>query len=272
MRGLTALLTALACLPAAACSEAGGGDTLERVRAAGVLRVALTETNPPWNFLDEGGRPAGYDVDVAREVARRLGVSRVEFVGTDFANLVGGVVADRFDIVVAGQTATAERGRQVAFSRPYAVNRIAVFVRKGDTSITGPGDLAGRRIAVSEGTIQADFARTRVPGAEVRTYRNAILGLTDLAYGRADAALVSWFQGVYLATRNGLAVTAAGPPLRVCALSMSFDRHSPALLRAVDGAVGDMIGDGTLTTISRRRLGGLDMAAELRGTPAGRTG
>ncbi|MEV4091384.1 transporter substrate-binding domain-containing protein [Streptosporangium saharense] len=270
MRGVVTV-AALVCL-LSACSGAPGEDTLERVRATDVLRVAITEANPPWNFLDDKGHPAGYDVDVAREVARRIGVGKVEFVGTDFANLVGGVVAGRFDLVVAGQTATEERGRQVAFSRPYAVNRIAVFVRRGETSIGGPKDLAGRRIAVSEGTVQADFARTRVPGAEVRTYRNAILGLTDLAHGRADAALVSWFQGVHLATRNGLPVTAVGPPLRVCTLSMSFDRHSPAFRRAVDRAVGDMIGDGTLTVVSRRWLGGLDMAAELRRTPATRTG
>ncbi|MFD0890757.1 hypothetical protein ACFQ08_39945, partial [Streptosporangium algeriense] len=138
--------------------------------------------------------------------------------------------------------------------------------------ITGPAHLAGRRIAVSEGTVRAGLTHDRVPGAEVRIHRNAILGLTDLTRGRADAALVSWFQGVHLATRHGLPVTAVGPPLRVCALSMSFGRRSPAFLRAVDGAVGGMIGDGTLTVISRRWLGGLDMAAELRRTPVGRTG
>ncbi|MEV7004905.1 transporter substrate-binding domain-containing protein [Streptosporangium sp. NPDC051022] len=265
-------LVVLMCVTSTACSGPPGGDTLERVRAAGSLRVALTEANPPWNFLDGGTRPAGYDVDVAREVARRLNIARVEFIGVDFASFVGGVQAGRFDIVIAGQTITAERRKEVDFSRPYAVNRISVFVRTGDTSIGGLDDLAGKRIAVSEGTVQAEFARTRIPNADVRTYRNAILGLTDLSRGRADAALVSWFQGVYLAARNGLTVTPVGPALRTYVLAMSFRRGSPAFKQAVDKAVNDMIGDGTLSAISRRWLDGLDMAAELRRTPANPAG
>ncbi|OUC99110.1 transporter substrate-binding domain-containing protein [Streptosporangium minutum] len=262
----------LACLTSTACSGARSEDTLERVRAAGSLRVALTQANPPWNFLDSGNRPMGYDVDIAREVARRTDIGRVEFIGSDFASFVGGIRADRFDIVISGQTVTAARSEQVDFSRPYGVNPVAVFVRTGETAIGGLADLAGKRIAVSEGTVQADFARTRIPGADVRTYRNATLGLTDLSRGRADAALVSRFQGVYLAARNGLTVTPVGPVLRRYVLAMSFRKGSPAFKRAVDGAVGDMIGDGTLSAISRRWLGGVDMAAELRGLPADQAG
>ncbi|MEV8636762.1 transporter substrate-binding domain-containing protein [Streptosporangium sp. NPDC051023] len=262
----------LACLTSTACSGAEGEDVLKRVRAAGVLRVALTQANPPWNFLDGAGNPLGYDVDVARDVARRIGIGRVEFIGSDFANFVGGIRADRFDIVISGQSVTAERSRQVDFSRSYAVNPVAIFVRTGETSIRGVGDLAGKRIAVSEGTVQADFARTRIPDADVRIYRNAILGLTDLSRGRADAALVSRFQGIYLATRNGLTVTPVGPILRRYVLAMSFRKGSPAFKQAVDGAISDMIRDGTLSAISRRWLDGLDMAAELRELPANQAG
>jgi cystine transport system substrate-binding protein len=234
--------------------------------------VAITQANPPWNFLENGNRPMGYDVDVAHEVAKRLNIDRVEFIGSDFASFVGGIQADRFDIVISGQTTTAERSKQVDFSRPYGVNRVAIFVRRGESTIGGLGDLAGKRIAVSEGTVQAEFARTRIPNADVRTYKNATLGLTDLSHGRADAALVSRFQGVYLAAKNGLTVTPVGPVLQTYILAMSFRKGSPAFKQAVDGAVNDMIGDGTLSTISRRWLNGLDMAAELRRLPANQTG
>jgi cystine transport system substrate-binding protein len=257
----------LLCLTPAACSNAPSKDTLERVRTARVLRVALTEANPPWNFLDGANRPVGYDVDVAHEVAKRIGVDDVRFIGTDFANFVGGIRADRFDIVIAGQTVTAKRRKEVDFSRPYAINSVAIFARKGNTSIADLKDLAGKRVAVSEGTVQAEFARTRIRGAKVKTYRNATLVLTDLSWGRADAALVSRFQGVYLAAEKGLAITPVGPIWHTYPLSMSFRRRSPAFRRAVDTAINDMISDGTLSAISRRWLGGLDMAAELRRLP-----
>lgn len=257
---------ALMFLTSAACSDASGKDTLERVRDAGYVRVAVTFANPPWNFLDRGNRPMGYDVDVAREVARRMGVGAVTFIGSDFANFVGGIRAGRFDMVIAGQSITVERREMVDFSRPYAVNGVAVFVRKGNTAIDGVRDLAGKKIAVSEGTVQAAFARTSIRDAKVKTYRNATLALTDLSWGRVDAALVSRFQGVYLATEKGLAITPVSI-LHDYVLSMSFHKGSPAFKRAVDDAVNGMIGDGTLSAISRRWLGGLDMAAELRRTP-----
>ncbi|MBP2706173.1 transporter substrate-binding domain-containing protein [Microbispora sp. RL4-1S] len=259
------LLPVLAC--AMACSGAGTEDVLTRARASGTLRVALTEANPPWNFLDDADRPAGYDVDVARELAKRLRIGQVEFIGSDYASFIGGVLADRFDIVVSAQTITSRRREQVDFSRPYAVNDVAVFVRTGDTAIVDVGDLAGRRIAVSEGTTEADFARSAIPRANVRTYRNATLGLTDLSQGRADAALVSRFQGGYLATRKALPVRAAIPALHREILGMSFRKGSPHFRDAVDTAINGMIADGTLTAISHRWFGDVDMAAEMRDLP-----
>ncbi|MEV4251253.1 transporter substrate-binding domain-containing protein [Streptosporangium canum] len=262
----------LVCLMSTACSSARSQDALERVRAAGSLRVALTQANPPWNFLDSRNRPIGYDVDIAREVAKRINIDQVEFIGSDFASFVGGIQADRFDVVISGQTITAERSKQVDFSRPYGVNPVAIFVRTGETTIGGLNDLTGKKIAVSEGTVQAEFARTQIPNADVRIYKNATLGLTDLSRGRADAALVSRFLGVYLAAKNGLTVTPVGPVLQSYILAMSFRKGSPAFKQAIDRAVNDMIGDGTLSTISRRWLDGLDMAAELRRLPANQVG
>ncbi|MGI5158777.1 transporter substrate-binding domain-containing protein [Microbispora sp. CA-102843] len=253
---------------AAACSGAGPEDVLARARATGSLRVALTQANPPWNFLDDAGQPAGYDVDVAKDLAKRLGIPRVDFIGSDYASFIGGIQADRFDIVVSAQTITGKREQEVDFSLPYAVNDVAVFVRRGATGITAPKDLAGKRIAVSEGTTEAEFVRASVPGADVRTYKNAMLGLTDLSQGRADAALVSRFQGGYLAAKKALPVQAAIPVLHQEVLGMSFRKRSRRFKDAVNRAISAMIADGTLSTISRRWFGGTDMAAAVRGLPA----
>ncbi|GLY88364.1 transporter substrate-binding domain-containing protein [Actinoallomurus iriomotensis] len=246
-----------------ACARTPAGDTLDQVRRSGVLRVALTEANPPWNFLDREGRLKGYDVDVAREVARRINAPRVRFIGTDFATFIGGIRAGKYDIVISGQTVTAERREQVAFSRPYALNGVAVFVHAGDPAIHGPADLPGKKIGVSEGTVQADYARTRIRRAKVKTYRNAVLALNDLSWGRCDAVLVSRFQGDYLAEHRRLAIAPVGRILHEYPLSMSFRKGAPAFEAAVDTAINAMIGDGTLSAISRRRLNGRDMAAEL---------
>ncbi|GAA4556959.1 transporter substrate-binding domain-containing protein [Planotetraspora kaengkrachanensis] len=264
-----ALMCVLLPLAGLGCSRPND-DVLTRARTAGTLRVALTQANPPWNFLNGGDHPVGYDADVANELARRLKIGKVDFVGSDFASFVGGIRADRFDIVISGQTITAERRKQVDFSRPYAVNEVSVFVRKDDGAISGVKDLTGKRVAVSEGTTQAEFARTGIPDADVRTYKNATLGLTDLARGRADAALVSRFLGGYLAQQKGLSVKPVGPTLQTEVLGMSFRKGSLPFKQAVDQAIDAMIADGTLSAISRRWLNGIDMAAELREVPPGR--
>ncbi|WP_245237020.1 transporter substrate-binding domain-containing protein [Streptomyces iakyrus] len=259
-------------MTATGCSAAASDSTLDNARSKGTLRVALTQANPPWNFLDGDNEPVGYDVDVARELAKRLGIGKVEFVGSDFGSFIEGVRANRFDIVISGQTITAERRQQVDFSRPYEVNGISVFVGTGNTSITGLASLKGRRIAVTEGTTQAEYARTKIPGARIKTYKNATLALTDVGQGRADAALVSKFQGAYLADKNNLQVKASGALLETEVNGMTFRKGQQDLKGKVDKALNDMIGDGTLSAISRRWLGGLDMAAELRKLPADQAG
>lgn len=258
----TSALILLTVVAAGCGSQPVSGDLLQRVRAAGVIRVVQTQANPPWNFL-ENGKPAGYDVDVARELARRLGIARVEFVISNFQGFIPGVQAGRFDVVISGQTITEEREKQVDFSRPYEVNGISVFVPKG-SSIRGVGDLGGKRIAVTAGTTQAAFARQTIPGADIKTYDNATLGLIDVSRGRADAALVSRFQGTFLAGKNRLALKPAGPLLESEVNGISFAKGSKAFKHALDKALNDMINDGALTAISRKWLGGLDMAEELR--------
>ncbi|TMR95744.1 transporter substrate-binding domain-containing protein [Nonomuraea basaltis] len=260
---LIALTLALSLAPGCG-SDQEDADLLQRVKSAGVIRVAQTQANPPWNFL-ENGKPAGYDVDVAHELARRLGIGQVEFVPSNFQNFIAGVQAGRFDAVISGQTITEERKKQVDFSRPYEVNGISIFVAKDSAAIGGVADLKGRTIAVTAGTTQAAFAKKTIPDAEIKTYDNATLGLTEVGTGRADAALVSRFQGAFLAEKNGLAVKPTGPLLESEVNGISFAKGSTAFKQAVDKALGDMIADGTLSAISKKWLGGLDMAAELKG-------
>lgn len=268
---LLPLLLALA-MAASGCSAGsatgGGDDLLARAREAGTLRVAMTQANPPWNFVDEASRPVGYDVDVANELARRLNVGKVEFIASNFQSFIEGIRADRFDMVISGQTITPQRREQVDFSRPYQVNGVSIFIRAGGSSINGLGDLADRSVGVSAGTTQETFAREQIAGADVRTYQNATLALTDLGQGRVDAVLVSRFQGSYLAERNRLPVQPAGELLEREVNGMTFAKGSPRFKQAVDQALNTMIDDGTLSEISRRWLGGLDMAAELRQLPA----
>jgi L-cystine transport system substrate-binding protein len=147
------------------------------------------------------------------------------------------------------------------------VNGVAIFVKPDNETIRGQADLAGKRIGVTAGSTQEDFVRENIPDAEVLTYENATLALRDVALGRADAALFSRFVGAYLAEQNNLEVVSTPELLNSEVNAMSFRRGEADFKTAVDQALVEMIEDGTLTDISRRWLGGLDMTEELRLLP-----
>ena len=85
---------------------------LARVRSAGVLRVAIDATYPPMEFL-ENGQPVGFDVDLSRELARKLGVT-AEFIVMDWDGILAGLTSGRYDIIVSSMNITPERRQQVA--------------------------------------------------------------------------------------------------------------------------------------------------------------
>lgn len=259
--GLPAMRGALA----QSTPEASG--LLAELRENGTLRVGLTLASPPWSLLDENNDPTGYDVDVARELAKRLGIGEVEFIQGTFQNFIPGVQTNTFDIVISGQTVTEERKQEVDFSLPYQVNGVAIFVKTDNDSIQGQADLEGKRVAVTAGSTQEDFVRENIPGAQVQTYENATLALRDVSLGRADAALFSRYVGSYLAEQNGLEVKPTPELLNSEVNAMSFRKGEDALKAAVDQALLGMIADGTLTSISQKWLGGLDMTEELRKLP-----
>lgn len=245
-----------------AASGAQGEGLLGEIQTAGVIRVANTQANPPFSFLDQSNNVVGYDVDVANEIARRLGVGNVEFVRGTFQAFIAGLETDKWDVVIAGLTPTEERRQQVDFTCPYQVNGVSIFVNESNTTISGEAGLEGQRIAVSAGSTQEQQAQ-QIPGARVQTYENATLALSDVSFGRADAYLGSRTVGSYLAEENDLAVKALEGFLDSEANAIAVPKGANALRTAINEALSEMIADGTLSAISTRWFGGLDMAEQL---------
>lgn len=254
---------------AADVTESGAtreGQVLDQIRESGTLRVANTQANPPYSFVDESGELVGYDVDVAREVASRMGVDDVEFVVGTFQTFIPGLQSDKWDAVVSGLTVTEERRSQVEFSCPYQVNDVAIFVAPGTEGIEEEADLQGKRIAVTAGGTQEEQANA-IEGASVLTYDNSTLALRDVATGRADAYIGSKFTGAYLAEQNDLDVDPAEGYLSREANAMAFPKGQEDLTEAADQALADMVEDGTLSEISQTWLGGLDVVEGLQELP-----
>lgn len=242
--------------------KAATGNVLAKARESGVLRVSNTQANPPYSMVDGNNQVVGFDVDVARELARRMGIAKVTFIPGTFQTFIPGLQADKWDAVIAGLTITEERKKQVDFSCPYQVNAVSIFAKQGTGGVSALSDLVGKRIAVSAGSSQEQEARG-IKDAKVLSYDNSTLALSDVASGRADAYIGSRFTGAYFAQKNKLAVAPVGADLSSETNGMAFAKGQTELVAAANKALSAMIADGTLARISTKWLGGLDVTKDL---------
>lgn len=167
-------------------------DALERARAEGVLRVGYAN-EAPFAYLDPtSGEVTGEAVEVARAIAARLGISKVDGVLTEFGALIPGLQAGRFDVIAAGMYITAPRASQVAFTDPTYVVSEGFLVRKGNPlKLHGYAEVVANaqvRLGVVAGTVEHGFAKTLgVPEDRTVVFPDNASGVAGLTAGRADA-------------------------------------------------------------------------------------
>ncbi|MFL9927278.1 transporter substrate-binding domain-containing protein [Herbaspirillum lusitanum] len=245
----------LGCVAYAADAQIIPADILANARATGVIRVANTQSSPPWSLLDDKLQVAGYDVEVAKEVARRIGVAKVVFVADSFKNFVDGLKVGKYDLVMNDVTPTPEREKQIDFSAPYGVEEFRIFVLNANSDIKEKTDLKAKRVGVTTGSSNETWARANLKESDIRTYDNGGFVFNDLANGRIDAVIVSHFGGMKYATVNKLPIKEVGKPLTFQLSAAGMVKGQPALKSAVNKAIADMIADGTIDRLSRKWVG-----------------
>lgn len=264
-KALQAMLLAAAALGLAPPALAAGDESLSRLQQAGVVRVANTQTSPPWSYLDDKNQPDGYDVAVAREIFRRVGVPKIEFVADKFKNFVEGINAKKYDVVVNSMARTPEREKVVDFTVPYTVQDFRIWVSARNTDIRDRATLKGKSVGASAGTANEMWALKNLPGSEVRGYEGGGFLYNDLVSGRLDSVIDSYFNGYKMKTINNLPVKTVGEPLVYSLGAAVVPKNTPALKAAMDKAIGDMIADGTLQKIAQRYVGAdYDMVGNMK--------
>lgn len=239
-------------------------DILANARATGVIRIANTQSSPPWSLIDDKLQPAGYDVEVAKEVVRRIGVAKVVFVADSFKNFVEGLKVGKYDMVMNDLTPTPERAKQVDFAAPYGVEDFRIFVLSANTDIKEKPDLKGKKVGVTTGTSNETWARANLKDSDIRTYDNGGFVFNDLGNGRIDAVISSHFGGMKYATVNKLPIKEVGQPLIYQLSAPAMAKGQQPLKDAVSKAVHDMIADGTIDRLARKWVGpSFDMVGDI---------
>ncbi|SHG68008.1 amino acid ABC transporter substrate-binding protein, PAAT family [Massilia sp. CF038] len=238
-------------------------DLLATAKARGTLKIALEGTYPPFNFKDKAGQLDGYDVDVAKLVAARMGL-KPEFVTTEWSAILAGLASGRYDVIISQVGINPKRELAFDFSIPYTYSSPQLIVRKSEkASYASLADLKGKRVGVGQGSVYEQQAKA-VPGIEVKSYPAAPENLQDLAVGRVDAALNDSLMVAYLLKNSALPIQAGARVGAVERMGAAFRKGNPQFKAAIDKALQDAGADGSLKAISVKWFGS-DVS---RATPA----
>ena len=222
------------------------------------LTIASEGARPPYNYFD-GDKLAGFEIDLGADLCRRMAVT-CTFVAQDWDDMIPGLLAHRYDAVMAAMEITEARQKDIAFSSPYVRMPSAFLVRKDtDLAAATPDALAGRPIGVETGGTHQAFLEKIYPRSKIETYGSLSDAILDLEAGRVDAAIGDKDAIVtFLETRRDarccriLADVPRYPAFFGDGIGVGLRKGDGALKAAFDKALVASMADGTFAKISAR--------------------
>lgn len=238
-----------------AVSAKGSDDLLETIQERGTIIVGLEGDWAPWSYVDENDELTGYDVEVAKAIADKLGVE-IQIVPGEWDGLFAGMDAGRYDMVVNGVEVTEERADKYDFSTPYAYIRTALIVKGDNDSIKTFEDLKGKKTANSIASTYMNLAESY--GATCYGVSTLDETMTMVLQGRVDAtlnAIVSFTDYMAQHPDSNLKVVATTEEASNVAIPMRKGDETASLREAVNKAIDELREDGTLSELSTRFFG-----------------
>jgi len=189
---LVSVLMVAATLALAGC---GGGENK--------LVVGTSADYEPFEYIDENGDYAGFDIELMEEIAARLDME-LEWQDIAFDGLIGSLQSDKIDAIIACMSATPDREEQVDFTKPYHIGADAIVtVENSGLAISSNEDMAGYKVGVQSGTIQEEWIDENID-AEVSRYERAEQAIMDLKAGRIDIVAMDYYVVVSFIEQGGL--------------------------------------------------------------------
>ncbi|MDD3369067.1 MAG: transporter substrate-binding domain-containing protein [Lachnospiraceae bacterium] len=236
-------------------TAATAGDLLAQIQERGTITVAMEGTWAPWTYHDESNELVGYDVEVAQNIAERLGVE-AEFVEGEWDGLFAGLDSGRYDMVVNGVEVTDERAEKYDFTEPYCYIHTALIVRDDNEDIKSFENLDGKTTANSIASTYMTLAESY--GATATGVDSLDETINMVLAGRADATLnadVSFYDYMNVHPDAALEIVALTDDASEVCIPLRRGAETESLRAAINQAIEELRADGTLAEISEKYFG-----------------
>jgi len=228
------------------------------------LRIGTEGAYPPFNSIDKDGKLIGFDIDIAKALCTAAKYD-CEFVVQDWDGIIPGLIAKKYDAIIASMSITEERKQKVDFTDKY-YSTPAKFVKSKELQLTLPADtagankaLAGKSVAVQRATIHENFLRDNFPDVQVKVYATQDEANLDLVNGRVDLGMadsVALLEG-FLKTPDGATFEFVGPDYNDPkwhgeGAGIAIRKGEAELLQKLNAAIAQIRTDGTYRKIADR--------------------
>jgi len=227
-------------------------DSLEKIKKDGVMKVGIEGAYPPFNFYNSKNELEGFDVDITNEIGKRMGVN-VEFVATPWDSIIGGLLSNKYEIIISSMAITEDRKKKVDFTEPYYYTGAQLFTKSDSAIKNVKTDVKGKKIGVVTGTTFTDEV-IRLGGEPV-LYKSDLLSFQDLVNGRIDGSITDKAVGGNIIVENGYDVIAVGDVLYDETAGITVNKNQKDLVKEIDKHIKDMVKDGTYDEISKKWFG-----------------
>jgi polar amino acid transport system substrate-binding protein len=224
-------------------------DSLRRVKSAGQINLGMSSDYPPFSFYNDKGELDGFDVDVAREIAKRLGV-KLNLVVRAWSGIIDGLLDGSYDAILGSMAITEDRKKIVAFSSPYYHSSVQLMIRKG-APFKDLKDLKGKIIGIEAGSNYVDDAKA-LGVTDIRLFEPGTKALLELSKGNLDGVIVDQIVGVNAITLGNYEIEFLGGPLRRETVGIAFRKEDKALVEEVNRILEGMQKHGFLRQLSAK--------------------
>ncbi len=214
------------------------------------IRMGTEGAYPPFNMIDKSGQVAGFDVDIGKALCARMN-AECKFVTQDWDGIIPGLLAGKYDTIIASLSITEERQKAVDFSDHYYSNSLRLIARKGAT--IDPRKLKDKSVGAQRATIAADHA-AKIEGASVKLYDTQENAYLDLASGRIDVLITDMLPGFsWLQSKQGDGYEFIGETIDIGdKIGIAVRKGDNELRERLNKALAEILADGTYQKINAR--------------------